>query len=295
MASKPLATPIRRAVFPPRKRSVSTSVIRATPPEGLLKLISAHDKLVSREECKRAMGPPKVPPTSLGEKKEPPHPVSLLPFPQSEEKPTYIKVAETESSVLLKHVAVAMFGDRTYPFRISSAVSMSSNGTGIVNSVISAATLGTLAEFSPFSALFNEFFITSFHISWEPVSMYNGPIGFVNATNVASLPITVVDIQHGAGPYPNYQAATNNFKYAHHNTGRPFKYKWTNTEKPGSHTNPFPVAGTNPTQSWCLTADADNYTGQIQIISPSAPPGLPTSVALGNFFVDYYVLFRLRQ
>jgi hypothetical protein len=187
-----------------------------------------------------------------------------------------------------------LFGDKTYAFRLSTVLFMNSTGSGNVNSIIGVATIGGLSEFSSLTTLFNEVFVSKMTVRWEPVSRYNGPVGFVNTTSVASLPIMVADLQHGAVVYGTIADAANNFRRSYQNTGVPFTFVWKNTESSKERILPNPDSTTSPTQSWCQTNNVGNYTGSLQFISNTAV-AMPPSANLGNFVVDWDLLFRVRQ
>lgn len=198
---------------------------------------------------------------------------------------------DTKESLVMRDTFRTLFGDKHYRFRLSTALNMSSNGAGIVNSTINNAVLNSQADFISLSTVFNEFFIKAFEVHWMPNSRYQYPLGGTSTISIANLPIGVADLQHGAAAYTSLGAMADNFALGYHSTGDPFKQQWINTEKV-SDTTVAEISGV--TQSWCTTNNAGNYQGTLQILSQSSPPALPFSQVLGTFMVHWDVLFRVR-
>jgi hypothetical protein len=226
------------------------------------------------------------------ETKEPVRPFRGLDSPASLSLPhPGFSLTDTKESSLLRGTLTSFFSDKQYYFDIKTVLNMSSSATGAINSIIANAALSSVAEFGSLSALFNEYFIMSYTVAWEPVSMYNYPLTGVAATSVSSLPLGVAALQHAQPAYTSLTNMSNAARYAYHNSGRPFKYTWMNNE---SATSTVLVPTSTTTQSWNSVANASNYTGNIQFLSQPAPPALPISAVLGTFSVVWRVLFRVR-
>jgi len=211
----------------------------------------------------------------------------------TEIKPTHsgFSLSDTKESLILRDTFRNLFGDKHYAFRLSIALNMSSSGAGIVNSTISNSVLTSQADFVSLSAVFNEFFVKSFEVSWMPNSRYQYPLGGTSTLSVANLPIGKASLQHGQAAYSSLSAMSDNFAVGYHSTGDPFKEYWINTE---SVNDPTVASLTAPTQSWCTVNNVSNYQGTFQFLSQSAPPALPFSQVLGTFMCHWYVLFRVR-
>jgi len=184
----------------------------------------------------------------------------------------------------------SMFRGKTYPFRMSTLLNMSASAGGIVNSTIGATAVQSVSDFISMAVIFEEFFVVSVDTQWMPNSRYNGPRAFAQATEVANLPIVLTAQQHQEVAYASATLAVNHYSVGYHSTGDPFNYSWKNVESPSSTVDTI----TATTQGWCSTTSGQTYTGQIQIISQSAPPGLTASAVLGTFKTDYHILFRVR-
>jgi hypothetical protein len=202
-------------------------------------------------------------------------------------------LAETKESLVLRDTFRTLFGDRIYPFRLSTALNMSSSAGGIVNSTLSNSVLTSQVDFVSLATVFNEFFVSSFEARWMPNSRYQFPLtGLPDGKTVANLPIGSASLQHGYAAYSSLTTMSDNYAVGYHSTGDPFSRTWINTEDPKVETTVTTL--TAPTQSWCPVNNASNYQGTLQFLSQSAPPGLPVSSVLGTFMVHFYVLFRVR-
>jgi len=207
-------------------------------------------------------------------------------------EPPGFKYVESPTSIANSGVLMQMFKQHVYSFALTTALNMSSSGAGAVNSVVTVGSvLSGLTEFAALSGVFNEFFVRRMRLRWQPVGRYNGPLGFVAATTVSSLPIILASLQHGAPSYTSLTSATENYRAAFANTSDPFEYDWKNVENPSTET----LSATTSQQTWYPVALAAGYGGQVQIISQSAPPGLPVSAVLGTYAVEYDILFRIRN
>jgi hypothetical protein len=197
-----------------------------------------------------------------------------------------------ESSVMAKMMS-RLFAGKEYEFRISSAVNLPASGAGLVSSVITNITLSSQADFSALSSVFSEFFVTKFHLRYQPVSRYNYPLTGVTATSVANVPIGVAALQHTQPAYTSLSELTNNNGYQLYSTGDPWQFEWVNDERKSSDVVPTPLT-TVATQAWCMVQNAANYQGQVQFQSNAVPPPVTPSAVLGVIAVDWIVSFRVR-
>lgn len=184
---------------------------------------------------------------------------------------------------------------KVYRFMLPTALTMSSSGAGIINSLINTSTIASNADFVSLSSVFSEFFVVAMHLKWQPISRYNGPIGFASATNAGSLPIGLCSLHHGTAAYTSLSSMSNNQHFDYQATGDPFAYRWLNIEDPKDKSVIATGSETNSFQGWGLCSLASQLTGNVQIISLPAPPALPVSVVTGCFIVAYEVLMRYRE
>jgi hypothetical protein len=187
-----------------------------------------------------------------------------------------------------------MFRGKIYPFRLSTALNMSSSGAGAINSVINIDAVRSSTDFSALSGIFEEFFVVRCHVDYQPVSRYQYPLGGTSTLSVSTLPMAVASLQHAAVAYTSASAMLNNYAAAWHSTGDPFSYTWTNVESPKTT---IKETSSTSTQGWCDmgTGGGQSYTGQIQFITQSTPPSLPFSQVVGTFATYWYLLCRIRE
>lgn len=209
--------------------------------------------------------------------------------------PQSFRYLPTQNSLSLTSLYKSMFRGGVYPFRLSTALNMSSSGAGAINSVINIDAVRSSTDFSALSGIFEEFFVVKCHVDYQPVSRYQYPLGGTSTLSVANLPIGVASLQHAAVAYTSASALLNNYAAAWHSTGDPFSFTWKNVESP----NTYGIKETDSknTQGWCDmgTGGGQAYTGQIQIISQSTPPALPFSQVVGTFATHFYLLCRIRE
>jgi len=192
-----------------------------------------------------------------------------------------------------------MLGTKVFSAELATALTMSSNGSGNVNSLIATSTATTIGEFGNFASLFSEFFIKSFTVTWQPSGRYTGPLGFtLSGFNVANKGIGIASYHHDTA-YPSSLAAlANNPTTAYHNSGDPFSYRWVNVEKPSSTVvvNAGGSSSAVGSQGWCLTESIPSgaYTGGVIILSNSGSDTLPATAILGTFLYRASLLFRCR-
>jgi hypothetical protein len=205
-----------------------------------------------------------------------------------------ITYTPTPQSSLFKTVLTKMFGDRTYSFRISTALSLSSSGTGIINSVINNSTLASNPDFTALAGVFNEMFVVRHCVEYQPVSRYQYPVTGTSALSASSLPLGCAQLQHGQAAYTSLASMTENFAFKFVSTGDPFSYAWVNNEKPDMGNN-FSTGAGAPSQGWTDVVDVGSVLGTTQYLTLAAPPALPVSQQIGVFLVEWEVLMRVRQ
>jgi len=193
-------------------------------------------------------------------------------------------------------VRSSMVKEMQFVVGASYQIATTSGGFGPYTSVTNDL-LSTLADFVSLAALFDEFFIKSFKLVYQPASRYQKPSGTEPAL-YADFPLHVASIQHGAPLYATHSDAANNAGLLICNTADPWTYTWKNTESKRSTVLPDPsTSSVVPTQGWCLTRpdNASAYTGAAQILAPGALTATSSSVALGTVTVRWDLAFRSRK
>jgi hypothetical protein len=207
--------------------------------------------------------------------------------------PSY-SLIHSEMSLSLQAGLARLFGDKTYAFRLSTSLNMAASGAGLVNSVIQTLAVGSIADFTSLSAVFNEFFVTEMRVRWQPVARYTGPVGTNPIAGPSgNTPLGCSVHEHASAAYTTVALQSNNLMFSYHSTGDPFAKTWRNVESPSSK---IMTVESGLTQSWCPVANVADYTGFLQFLSNNTGgAALPASAYLGSFIVDYDVLFRIRQ
>jgi len=221
-----------------------------------------------------------VPPAEEDDKKVPP-PTVLTPF-----KPVKFDIVSNPMRGMVR-------ANMIFSFRLGSALTISSSGAGAINSLIPVSNVTSSPGFASFAGIFDEYFISTMRSSYMPVSRYNYPLTGTSALSVSSLPIGVANTYHTAPNYTSLAAMANNGEYAFRTTSDPFVHTWKNNEDPKA--GAVEAYGTSPTQSWALTTGTAAYSGVTQFLSLPAPPALPVSQVVGNFTIEWTVLFRARR
>jgi hypothetical protein len=264
---------------------------------GIGKVILTRKKRISTEalQCPLALGQQvlkamtmeELPEVKVLESKSDPAPLRW----DSKLTPRQFGYSPTTNSLALSTVFRNMFGGRVIPFRLSTALNMSSSAAGIVNSTINMSVVQSSTDFSAFASIFQEFFVVRCNVKWMPNSRYQYPLGGSSTLSNANLPVGCAQLQHAATVYSSLSSLLNNYGAQLNSTGDPFHYAWVNVEDPKSKVE----TTTSGTQSWCDTSSGQLYTGALQFLSQSAPPALPVSQVLGTFQADFHLLFRVRE
>jgi len=165
---------------------------------------------------------------------------------------------------------------REMKFTIGASYQIATTGAGTApNTSVSNDLLSGLGDFLSLCAIFDEFFISSFRVVYQPVDRYE------KSSSVATFvdyPLHVASIQHGAALYPTHTAAASNGALLICNSADPWSYVWKNVENKRSGSLPEPsTTSVSATQGWCLAnaTNAASYTGAAQILGPATYTSAP--------------------
>jgi len=116
---------------------------------------------------------------------------------------------------------------REMKFTIGASYQVATTAGGLgPNTSVSNDLLSGLGDFLSLAAIFDEFFIKSFRLVYQPVDRYEKQAVTFNV----DYPLHVASIQHGAALYPTHTAAANNAGLLVCNTADSWTYVWKNTE-----------------------------------------------------------------
>lgn len=205
--------------------------------------------------------------------------------------------ASDEKTSLTNMARAALGSNKRWAFKIGFVSSLSSNGSGYVNTVTACSTVTSTAEFTSLAALFDEFFVVRMESHYMPRSRYGVNLTYGLGLQQSNTGLGVVNIHHGATVYTTMSSMVPNAHFKMLSTGDPWKYNWENVENPNSDVATAPQ--TTPaiyTQAWCSTAStmAAAYTGQTQFLSQATGTILVASQVLGDVAISYSCLFRAR-
>jgi len=168
--------------------------------------------------------------------------------------------------------------DFPYRSRLSAAQDFATSAAGVVNLQYPVGNLSTTAEWTSIDALFDECFVHSLTMHFEP---YNANIGSgyssasgaalglmtsttASATTATNAGLIVISLFGGSGYYSAAAGMSNNPTRAYHHSSKPFAYTWRNNVK----FQPHGIALTPPSstywQGWCQISSVANYGGNIQ-------------------------------
>lgn len=193
--------------------------------------------------------------------------------------------------------AALMRGPRHYRTRIGLVGSMTTSGTGAINSTILNSSLGAVAEFVSFSALFDEFFIHGFTAEYKPFNQFmTNPSASLPSALYASGLILGAPLYHGAATYSTATAMASNVDVRCLTTALPWKMSWKNNEDSKSTVSTSSsTSAPTATQSWALTSatSAALYQGLLQFRT-NTPLANVVTTTVGDLLIRWDVEFRAR-
>jgi len=166
-------------------------------------------------------------------------------------------------------------------------------------------TVSSAGEWTSFNSVFEEFFIHSMKIQYQPNNQFLQ--GYVNgtSTNVQTSLAVISAYQHDQ-PTPSdaaqaYYQFMNASQTKVWNTGRPMSFTWRNIEKFDKNGPVGDATTATHTQTWMNMGDVAKYGGYIifaTVYPTSASPSAGAygqSVTWGDFVASYDISFRYRD
>lgn len=165
--------------------------------------------------------------------------------------------------------------------------------------------VGGAPEFSALDAIYDEFFVKSMTMIYEPQNQLGGSIPATGAASDANNALAAwAGLQHNAGPYVDSSTFVANCLAARYhkvtNFGRRSSFVWKNVEKFAWDAPLGDQSTAGSSQTWCQNTLSAKYGGFVQFgsVIPTAAAAsataLPTSLNLGHCIVDFHVCFRAR-
>lgn len=172
---------------------------------------------------------------------------------------------------------------------------VTTGATGVVNTAVNNSSLASTPDFTSFAAVFDEFFIHSMTMFYQPLNQYMTQPS-MSFTAPASGIILVAPLYHGAAAYTTTASMANNVDLRTLHSAQSWTATWVNNESPKAGS--LPSASTSApiqTQAWQLTASSNAalYTGFLQLRNSTAFTGALSST-IGDSVVRWKVTFRAR-
>jgi len=235
----------------------------------------------SKSESKDSSGIDLIPPVEKS---------AVLPTPP----PSLLHERKVAHMPLLRHLGLK---ETTLCIGASYQLAFGGGTPSIVNAVITNQLLLTLGDFVAMNSVYEEFFVNSFHVDFEPVNRYSGILlGLTPGGSYVQQPLSVVTLHHDTPAYTSHSQSVNNMAFSSKNSADRWSYVWKNIEKKSSTVSLPPQTGEYFSQNWARNTAELNYTGAVQIISPSAFAIAAAGTDLvGTTSVRWVVSFRARK
>jgi len=196
--------------------------------------------------------------------------------------------------------------NQPYRTQLGFCDNLSTSAAGVLNKSITVGSLTSSAEWTSIDALFDEVFVHSVEISYQPRNSGGGGASSAGVagqlTNAAPADTTAcgvmsVSLYSGTGAYANANAFVANPTTRHHMSTRPWSHTWINNVK--FDPNGLSLADVTGVswQGWMRVNSAANLGGMVQFrATGDTVIGDGThSVTLGDFIVRWHVSFRARS
>jgi len=231
-----------------------------------------------------------------------PPPTPRLAIKEAKEKDIDFEEVESKEAVVpspLKTMVRGLFRGRTIRVRMGNGFSFTTTGgTGAINVSCSVSAALGAAEMASWTNLFDEFFVHSMTLHYEPIGEFIGFQSLAVATQIASTQLYVVSLYHGSAAYAAASPAVamlNNGTLKICSSGRPWKYVWRNNEDPRVGVAEVSTTSSPPvSQGWCLTQNASAYAGVIQTQAYSGVGAVAGGVQFGVAAGILDISFRAR-
>jgi len=196
--------------------------------------------------------------------------------------------------------------NQPYRTQIGFCDNLTTSAAGVLNKTITVGSLISAAEWSSIDTLFDEVFVHSLEISYQPRNSGGGGASSAGVagqlTNSAPGDTTAagvmsVSLYDNTGAYANANAFVANPTTRHHMSTRPWSHVWTNNVRFEPNGLALDNSGGIGWQGWQRVNNAGSYGGTVQFrATGDTIIGDGThSVTLGDFIVRWHLSFRARS
>ena len=185
-------------------------------------------------------------------------------------------------------------GDRQLLIPLSFAANLSTNGSGFISASVLPSSIPATTGFTSLAAVFDEFFIESMEIHYQPMTRYQ-VLPNTTSTEFNGTALGLASLYLDATAYTNINQMPGNpsFKFCH--TSSPFKYTWKNNVSRKSAVSEEPDSS-HASLAWVRTnaTPAQYYGGAVTVLG-SASSAMHASTVVGIVAVRYNVWFRSKS
>ncbi len=184
-------------------------------------------------------------------------------------------------------------GAREWYIPIGSATNLSTNGSGLISAALSVSTVAALSNFTSLATMFDEFFVESVDIWYQPQTRYQ-VLPSTSSTEFNGTPLGIASLFLDTSSYTNINQMPANPTFALAHTSSPFKYTWRNNVKRKTATSVEPTS-TQASLGWVRTnaTPAQYYGGTVQFVG-SASSAMHASTVCGVIAYKFNVWFRAK-
>lgn len=184
-------------------------------------------------------------------------------------------------------------GDKCWKIPIGGAANLSTNGSGLISSALTMAGVSATSYFTSLATLFDEFYIESCTIQYQPSTRYQ-TLPSSASTDFNGTPLGIASLFLDTSSYTNINQMPANptFKFKH--TSSPFTYVWKNNVRRSEAMSSEPTS-TQAALGWVRTnaTPSQYYGGTVQFIG-SASSAMRVSTVVGILAYRWDVWFRAK-
>jgi hypothetical protein len=185
-------------------------------------------------------------------------------------------------------------GKKEWMIPIPYAANLLTNGSGLISAAVLPASIAATSYFVSLATLFDEFFIESLSVHYQPQTRYQ-VLPSTTSTEFNGTPLGIASIFLDSSTYTNINQMPANPTFKFHHTSSPFSYKWANNVKRSSAVSEEPDA-THASLSWVRTnATPAQYYGGAVVLLGSASSAMHASTTVGILAVRANVWFRAKS
>ncbi len=185
-------------------------------------------------------------------------------------------------------------GRREWMIPIPFAANLATGVSGLISSAVTMASATATTYFVSLATLFDEFFIESAHVMYQPSTRYQ-VLPSTSSSEFNGTPLGLASTFIDTIPYTNINQMPANPTFRFKHSSSPFTFVWKNNVKRSSAVSEEPDS-THNSISWVRTnaTPAQYYGGTVAILG-SASSAMHATTVVGIVAVKYEVWFRAKN